>query len=56
MKEQSIKTIGHDIHSVMQHSDIEVVWMIIGNQIIIRTMIIYGDEVEMINHEITGDE
>jgi hypothetical protein len=50
MKGQSTKTTGHDIPSMMLHSDMEVVCMTIGRmlvQIMIHIMIIYGDD-EMI--------
>lgn len=48
-----MKTIGHDIHSMMRILDMEVICMIIGR--IIYIIIIYGDEVVTIQHEI-GDE
>ena len=55
--EQNIRITGHDIHSMMLHSDIEVVCMTIGRmlvQIMIHITIIYGDD-EMII-QMDGDE
>ena len=49
--QQYTKIIGHDIHIMFLHLFSEIV--IIG--VVISIMIIYGDEVEMIQHEI-GDE
>jgi len=51
--EQNIKTIDHDIHSMMLHSDMEMICMTIGRMI--HIMIICGDD-EVIRQVIDGDE